>query len=40
VAEHLEIGARTVGTHLEHITDKLGAHSRAQMIALAYQQDS
>jgi DNA-binding NarL/FixJ family response regulator len=37
VAERLEIGARTVGTHLEHITDKLGAHSRAQMIALAYQ---
>jgi DNA-binding NarL/FixJ family response regulator len=38
VAEQLEIGARTVGTHLEHIMDKLGAHSRAQMIALAYQQ--
>jgi DNA-binding NarL/FixJ family response regulator len=38
VAEQLEIGGRTVGTHLEHIMDKLGAHSRAQMIALAYQQ--
>jgi len=38
VAEQLEIGPRTVGTHLEHIMDKLGAHSRAQMIALAYQQ--
>ena len=38
VAEQLDIGARTVGTHLEHIMDKLGAHSRAQMIALAYQQ--
>jgi DNA-binding NarL/FixJ family response regulator len=38
VADQLEIGARTVGTHLEHIMDKLGAHSRAQMIALAYQQ--
>jgi two-component system nitrate/nitrite response regulator NarL len=38
VAEQLDIGARTVGTHLEHLMDKLGAHSRAQMIALAYQQ--
>lgn len=38
VAEQLEIGARTVGSHLEHIMEKLGAHSRAQMIALAYQQ--
>jgi DNA-binding response OmpR family regulator len=38
VAEQLDIGGRTVGTHLEHIMDKLGAHSRAQMIALAYQQ--
>ena len=38
VAEQLEIGSRTVGSHLEHIMEKLGAHSRAQMIALAYQQ--
>jgi DNA-binding NarL/FixJ family response regulator len=38
VAEQLDIGTRTVGTHLEHIMDKLGAHSRGQMIALAYQQ--
>jgi DNA-binding NarL/FixJ family response regulator len=38
VATQLEIGARTVATHVEHIMDKLGAHSRAQMIALAYQQ--
>jgi two-component system, NarL family, nitrate/nitrite response regulator NarL len=38
VAEQLGIGVRTVGTHLEHMMDKLGAHSRGQMIALAYQQ--
>jgi DNA-binding response OmpR family regulator len=38
VAERLDIGASTVSTHLEHIMGKLGAHSRAQMIALAYQQ--
>jgi DNA-binding CsgD family transcriptional regulator len=38
VADQLEIGSRTVGTHVEHIMEKLGAHSRAQMIALAYQQ--
>ena len=38
VAERLDIGTSTVSTHLEHIMGKLGAHSRAQMIALAYQQ--
>jgi DNA-binding NarL/FixJ family response regulator len=38
VADELEIGARTVATHVEHIMDKLNAHSRAQMIALAYQR--
>jgi DNA-binding response OmpR family regulator len=37
VAEELDIGARTVATHVEHIMEKLDAHSRAQMIALAYQ---
>ncbi|MGH2450730.1 MAG: response regulator transcription factor [Candidatus Limnocylindria bacterium] len=38
VAHRLGIGARTVGTHVEHIMDKLGAHSRGQMIAFAYRQ--
>lgn len=38
VADRLGIATRTVGTHLEHIMGKLGAHSRGQMIALAYQQ--
>ena len=38
VAERLDIGTSTVSTHLEHIMGKLGAHSRAQMIALAYRQ--
>lgn len=37
VADELDIGARTVATHVEHIMEKLGAHSRAQMIALAFQ---
>ena len=38
VAEQLEIGGRTVASHVEHIMEKLDAHSRAQMIALAYQR--
>ena len=38
VADQLEIGGRTVASHVEHIMEKLDAHSRAQMIALAYQR--
>jgi DNA-binding response OmpR family regulator len=37
VAERLDIGFRTVSTHVEHIMGKLDAHSRGQMIALAYR---
>jgi hypothetical protein len=28
-----------VGTHVEHIMRKLGARSRAQVVALAYRDD-
>jgi DNA-binding NarL/FixJ family response regulator len=37
IAEQLTISPRTVGTHIEHILRKLGVNSRAQAIAVAYQ---
>jgi DNA-binding NarL/FixJ family response regulator len=39
IAERLVISPRTVATHVEHILTKLGVHSRAQAIALAYRED-
>jgi DNA-binding NarL/FixJ family response regulator len=38
IAESLVISSRTVGTHIERILGKLGAHSRAQAVAFAYQR--
>ena len=37
IAERLVISPKTVGTHIEHILAKLGAHSRAEAVALAYR---
>jgi len=37
VAQQLVISASTVGTHIEHIYAKLGAHTRAHAVALAYR---
>jgi DNA-binding NarL/FixJ family response regulator len=37
ISEALLISPKTVGTHIEHILGKLGARSRAQAIAIAYQ---
>ena len=37
IANELVISPRTVGTHIEHILGKLGVHSRAQAVALAYR---
>ena len=31
------ISRKTVGTHIERILAKLGAHSRAEAVALAYK---
>jgi DNA-binding NarL/FixJ family response regulator len=39
IAEELVISSRTVGTHIEHILEKLGVRSRSQAIALAYREE-
>jgi DNA-binding NarL/FixJ family response regulator len=39
IAGQLFISRRTVGTHIENITRKLGVRSRAQAVALAYRED-
>ena len=39
IARDLVITAKTVEKHIEHILLKLGVHSRAQAIALAFQSD-
>jgi DNA-binding NarL/FixJ family response regulator len=39
VSERLFITRKTVGTHIDHILNKLGVHSRAQAIAFAYRRD-
>jgi|SRR5215208_1861989 len=39
VAESLVISPKTVGTHIEHILEKLDVRSRSQAIALAYREE-
>lgn len=38
IARSLTISEKTVGTHVEHLFSKLGAHNRAQAVALAYRR--
>jgi DNA-binding NarL/FixJ family response regulator len=37
IAERLVISPKTVAAHIEHILRKLGVHSRAQAVAVAYR---
>jgi two-component system, NarL family, nitrate/nitrite response regulator NarL len=37
IAQRLVISSKTVGSHIERILAKLGAHSRAEAVALAYR---
>jgi DNA-binding NarL/FixJ family response regulator len=37
IARRLVISRKTVGSHIERILAKLGAHSRAEAVALAYK---
>ena len=39
IADQLVISPKTVGTHIEHILEKLGVRSRSQAIALAYREE-
>jgi DNA-binding NarL/FixJ family response regulator len=39
IAEQLVISPGTVAKHIEHILEKLGAHSRAEAVAVAYRED-
>jgi DNA-binding NarL/FixJ family response regulator len=39
VADRLVISKKTVATHIDHILIKLGAHSRAQAVAMAFRHD-
>jgi DNA-binding NarL/FixJ family response regulator len=39
IADRLSISSKTVGTHIERILSKLGVHSRAQAVAVAYRHE-
>jgi DNA-binding NarL/FixJ family response regulator len=39
IAGRLSIAGKTVNTHIDHIFSKLGVHTRAQAVALAYRRD-
>jgi DNA-binding NarL/FixJ family response regulator len=38
IAEELVISSRTVAAHIDHILQKLGVHSRAQAVTVAYRE--
>lgn len=39
IGGRLVISPKTVNTHIDHVLQKLGVHSRAQAVALAYRRD-
>ncbi|HSE81557.1 MAG TPA: response regulator transcription factor [Gaiellaceae bacterium] len=38
IAERLVISPKTVATHIQHVLEKLGVHSRAQAVAAAHRR--
>jgi DNA-binding NarL/FixJ family response regulator len=40
MASRLGISPKTVGSHIEHVLRKLGVHSRAQAVALAFREET
>ena len=38
IATELVISSKTVATHIQHILSKLGVHTRAQAVALAFRR--
>lgn len=40
IAGRLAISSKTVSTHIEHVLRKLGVHSRAQAVALAFRDET
>jgi two-component system nitrate/nitrite response regulator NarL len=40
IAARLVISPKTVSSHIEHVLRKLGVHSRAQAVALAFRADA
>ena len=38
IATELVISSKTVATHIQHILSKLGVHTRAQAVAMAFRQ--
>ena len=40
IAGRLAIKPKTVGTHIEHVLQKLGVHSRAQAVAVAFRDEA
>ena len=40
IAGRMAIKPKTVGSHIEHVLQKLGVHSRAQAVAVAFRDDA
>ncbi len=38
IADELVISSKTVATHIQHVLSKLGVHTRAQAVAMAFRK--